>query len=687
MNKLKLIQSDNFRLWNQLIFVFSIALFLFLLFRGLGLYPAVFADEYTYSKFSRLLPLSEAEIPGYLFLSLYRVTNFCGDGFLACAKALNVLVYALSIPFLYSTAKRFCSSSVAAIFAIVAICAPFSSYTAYFMPESLYFLFFWIVTWSFFRIGSGGALFQWGGVGALVGLFSLVKPHALFIVPAYVGYVAFVGWSERASLISTVLRAISFLAAIFLVKIGIGFLVAGPEGVSLFGSSYSSIADSAAKDLQHYVTLLLSSLNVFQGHALALLFLFGVPLVSAFCIAGGALIKRDYCLRQNLSVYMLLVLSSLVFVTCLFTVSVADTGPYETITRLHMRYYNFLFPLLVLVVAAQLSFKNPAFSVCALLLVAPVALGILYVMAGGASQYVSSHIDNPEWRGTVVSPYVFKFLGFLSLTSVVLWGWKRALGNSFYVYVFFPVFVFLSSYFVVKEQQNRLVSDSYDSAGIFAKQFLSRSDLNNTVIVGSQPGAMFRTLFYFDSVRPAGEVLRIIPDAAVVDTAALQDKDWALILGDHQLAGEFLYRIPMNGFSLVRISRDSKIDFSSRNFGGLISRVDGLSTPEAWGAWSLGEVVRLEFNFPLPKRFSLHISASAFGPNVGKEFVVKVGAERESFVLGARRSEVVLGFDNHGGESALEILVPNPVSPASLGVGKDQRVIGIGLSEIKIISD
>ena len=57
-------------------------IFLFLLIRNAGLYPSVFADEYTYSKLSRLLPLSESSIPGYLYLKLYSVTNSCGDGFL-----------------------------------------------------------------------------------------------------------------------------------------------------------------------------------------------------------------------------------------------------------------------------------------------------------------------------------------------------------------------------------------------------------------------------------------------------------------------------------------------------------------------------------------------------------------------------------------------------------------------------
>jgi phosphoglycerol transferase len=70
---------------NWLIFA-AVAVFLVLLFRNCGIYPLVFADEYSYSKFSRPLPLADSMISDYVYMAIYRLTNACGDGFLDCAR-------------------------------------------------------------------------------------------------------------------------------------------------------------------------------------------------------------------------------------------------------------------------------------------------------------------------------------------------------------------------------------------------------------------------------------------------------------------------------------------------------------------------------------------------------------------------------------------------------------------------
>jgi len=120
--------------------VFAIALLL--IFRNLGLYPIVFPDEYTYSKFSRLIPFREAYIPNYLWFLVYRVTSICGDGFLGCGRLLNVVFFVSAAPFIYLIGKKITGEKTALLISVLSILGPINVYTAFFMPESLYFLFF-----------------------------------------------------------------------------------------------------------------------------------------------------------------------------------------------------------------------------------------------------------------------------------------------------------------------------------------------------------------------------------------------------------------------------------------------------------------------------------------------------------------------------------------------------------------
>jgi hypothetical protein len=113
-------------------------------------------------------------------------------------------------------------------------------------------------------------------------------------------------------------------------------------------------------------------------------------------------------------------------------------------------------------------------------------------------------------------------------------------------------------------------------------------------------------------------------------------------------------------------------------------RARGLSSPEAWGTWSDGAEVVLDFAGNLPQRFELSLDGYAFGPNVGETFRVVVGSEQRTFRLAKTRQTVSLRFETTGNEKVLRILVPRPTSPRSIGQGDDSRELGVALHELRI---
>jgi phosphoglycerol transferase len=144
------------------------------------------------------------------------------------------------------------------------------------------------------------------------------------------------------------------------------------------------------------------------------------------------------------------------------------------------------------------------------------------------------------------------------------------------------------------------------------------------------------------------------------------------------------YQLQMQGFTLARATCTTTVDFKKFSWPGVISYARGLSFAEPWGTWSSGDVVTLEFSKPLPEKFTVHLVAHAFGPNVGKEFAAHVGDNAIGFTLGTSPQERVLEFSNPKKSKVLKIDVPSACSSKELGLGGDDRRLGIALTELRI---
>ncbi|MBC7597874.1 MAG: hypothetical protein H7238_02525, partial [Polaromonas sp.] len=97
-----------------------------------------------------------------------------------------------------------------------------------------------------------------------------------------------------------------------------------------------------------------------------------------------------------------------------------------------------------------------------------------------------------------------------------------------------------------------------------------------------------------------------------------------------------------------------------------------------------GKQVTIEFAQPLPEHLYLRLTAQAFGPNIGKEFVAHVGDSGARFTLHGDADSKILQLENPAKSSVITIDVPAPTSPKMLGQGGDYRMLGIGLMEIVI---
>jgi len=673
------------------------AVFAWLLQRHLGLNPVIFADEWYYSKMARLQPLGEAIVPSYLYLWLFGASSACSSGFLDCVRIGNALLFVGAGPFIYLIGRRVTRPAVAAAVTLLALLLPFNLYTALFMPEATYYFGFLVLSWLALNHAAWSAARLGLASGAMLGLMSLVKVHALFLLPALCLYLAGNAWLRgdgrlrgawlADALIASVLAGVATL----IVKFGIGYLLAGKPALSLFGSFYATAAESGAGR-----SLLYLAPPAFvngRGHLMVLALLLPLPMAMlVLALLSGAARRQAGAALNRLSLYSVLMLGSAAGVTVMYTASIAGLGPVEVV-RLHLRYYSFVFPLLLLIAAAPLAagqatpdpVRRPRLAWLAAALVGAAVLAALVLLP----RYAPTPIDGPEIAALKLQSWQGWTLAALDLAVLGLWagGWRR-LASPLFLFAAVPFTLALGA--IENGAYLRQVRGDWppDAAGKLAHRHVPRAEHGQITVAGHAMMDIMRAQFHIDH-KDSG-MLELPGRDAPIDAYQLPARHkWLLVLGRHALP-EGQGAVPVvttPEFSLVRLEgafRPLGTRHLSQPYGGLVAGAEGLSVAEPWGRWSTGRRVVLHLDRPLPKVAEVLIKAQAYADNTTLPFTLRVGGESIPFHIGPSLQEVKLRVRTDGAQRSLAIEVPRPTTPRSLGQWADDRALGIGIAEVSI---
>lgn len=661
--------------------------------RMLGLYPGIFVDEWYYSKMARLVPLSEAVVPSYLYLLVFSASSSCGQGFLDCVRIGNALFHVGAAPFLYLVARRVLPAPLACAVALLALLAPLNVYTTYFMPESMYFFGFTVLAW----VALAGI--DWRtpvhalAAGAVLGLMSLVKVHAVFLLPALCGYLVYASRardpaaSPRAWLARGLGAAALACLAAAAVKMMLGYLLAGEAGLTLFGSFYAGGASSAS---QHsLLSRLLPAWVSARGHAMALVALLAFPLAAL----SHALVRRDTWRGAHplglFTVFTVLMLGCALGLAVLYTASIASDGPLEGL-RLHSRYYSFALPLLMIAgAAATMQEKTPGGrgDLPARVLIALALAGLLAAAWMWLPEFDLRLTDSPEYTALVEHDLFVTRLFAVQAMLLALWLFHRRGAAWGFLVVALPLALYVS-HMQVGSYLGRLAGAApADSAGLAARTLIPPADHGATMVVAS--GAdLFRTQFHLDYPEM---ILLDLPDGAPVQAYHLpSEARWLVAVGRHALPEGMKPAVATDTFAIAKLARPQRSRVGEFAFnvapgpGQLVERAEGLSNVEGWGRWSVGKRVELHFDRPLPARLTVVLTAGAFGRNGDAPFILRAGSAATDFRLAWEAREVVLDLDTDGRQQVLVIEVPHPQRPSDAGNSNDTRPLGISLTRLRI---
>lgn len=134
--------------------------------------------------------------------------------------------------------------------------------------------------------------------------------------------------------------------------------------------------------------------------------------------------------------------------------------------------------------------------------------------------------------------------------------------------------------------------------------------------------------------------------------------------------------------------RSDRILFNLPGLPQQVQKVSGLSYVEPWGRWSDANLlpqVSVDYLEPLPARFTLTLTARAFGENALRPVAIKIGAWQQEVTFGEQDSTVTLEVNNSGHARNIVITPPEPVD-SSVGAmeGFAARKLGIGLVSLQV---
>ncbi|WP_208279253.1 DUF7024 domain-containing protein [Massilia oculi] len=664
-------------------------LFAWLLQRSLGLYPGIFADEWYYSKMARLMPLGEAIVPSYLYLWLFGFTSSCGTGFLDCVRIGNALLLVGAAPFLYLIACRVMRPALAAVVSLMCLLAPFNLFSAMFMPETAYYFGFAVLSWLLLTRVHWHPAALAAGAGLVLGMMSLVKVHALFLLPAVSLFLLGAGWLQAPGtrwLRDGLAGALLAVGAAFAVKLGLGYLLAGEPALGILGSFYGHTASAnAGKSL---ATLASAAFINGRGHLMALALLLPLPMAILLLLAIGRRTRQALPpALARLALYALLTLGASAGVTVMFTASLAGITPLEVL-RLHLRYYSFTFPLLFILAAAAIDAHAALGSERRLRLLAALLVGSAVVAAKFMLPlYVITDIDAPELAAIGVAHWTGWAIVALDLLVLGAWAAGSRLAAPLFLFLALPAMLALGIHATSHYFDRLRAGWPADRGGIAARDHVPRDERKLITVVSDSVMDVMRAQLHIDD-KDTG--MLVLDDGAPIEPYHLPARRrWLLAMGEHTLPDGLAPVLTGDGYRLFRLAEGFRPVASARLSDGigpgkLVERAEGLSKPEPWGRWSDTRQVVLHFDRPLPKRLVVLLTGLAYADNTTLPFTMRVGDAQSSFRLGGSEQEVTLRFETDGAQRSLAIEVPRPTAPSSLGQWADDRPLGIGIAEIAI---
>jgi len=528
--------------------------------------PSIMQDEYIYTSQAKNLPFAEQFYSNYIFSLVMGVTNYCGDEFYVCTKSINSVFFLATILFTFLIASRFLTFRWSIFAASVTALSPIAIPVSYFMPETMYFTMMTVTIWMTLVVSRKDGWLFWIVPGLSLGITALVKPHAIFMLPAFVVFAVIFAYKKSdGSWISGLRAGLSLAAGFMITKLGLGFALAGTEGLKFFGgygSPVGALTGAAAAEevsvggedaVKSGLEVLLSVASVHLiTHAAAMLLLAGIPLFLSLRVSYS-IVRTKQPIGEVSSLFILISLLtvSMIGVVALFEAYVTASGDDHS-DRLILRYYEFMIPQFVIMglLLPRFTDSKRLFRIIqgSIIVAASMFFTISY-----PPTFNKQYADSSTLPGIGDTQGFFIFVGLFVSSAVIFWMVNPERGNQVIGRFIIPAVLILA----LVMSQNKLIEINgtpayFDQAGWDSRTYLQDVPGDRILVVGQTRTEVFTVKFWIDEANIRD---LLVVDGSVIGLENVEGTDYVVTLGNMEIGFNHETVTEGQGYRLVKVVR------------------------------------------------------------------------------------------------------------------------------------
>ena len=471
----------------------------------------------------------------------------------------------------------------------------------------------------------------------------------------------------------------------------LNYFLLGRSGFSL-GPTYTTAVNKSTA-----ASSIASLLYVAGGHIALVLSLYALPvLVVLMACVNGSVATRSLAERVRLKALLIFTVLTgcvLLITTSKFTVSVVGQSPFEQANRVHVRYYFFVLPLLLVLFVAtyerldwsKMWIKNVFLGGCIAMCV--FAAYCILVLDRRYNMYFP---DFPDGFWFNMIPNIGRRLVLVCTCGTLLaYAWRRMSPALFLCTFGFTSLVgnYYMSLYVI---QQATVTDR--AAPVFEK-IIGRDRLDAGTVFDTEPGdgEAYRLLFDL----PAAYDLKLVTSQDPIAADMLPEgQEWALVTSSRPVkfsyADDFIfgrYHLYLRGPKPLRRETElvSSVPFLSGACEG--GQLIGFQQPESWGVWSAEEAAKIVLPAEVRGNISVIFAGNILGNQKPQTLQVQIGDSIKTLTLGAEPTTFQLDYALPTPAQAIVFHGITPKSPMQLGLSNDFRVFGFEIEKLDCASE